>query len=457
MTGRTWRRGIVTVTVGLLPFLAAPATAQDIFIGSFFGGAGIQSETSLPVTGSGALVVTFHGDQSAGCAARGLCGYSGSVTIRPGMGGDISVLKLRTHRRVSYELYVTVGGPFSGGFTLSQVERMEGGHEAGRCVDVQQENGLGSGSSSNGVVTLGLLEAGGGSLLTRCAGPLDSDVAPATPTVALRIARLLRGRLRMSLTGSQPFAAGGFSGTVRSTIVLRIGKPSVQSSPSGGAGGFPPGVKTTRVRLVTEVLHVVRAAGQLNAAFRGTGDPTECQLIDVCGLSGTFTAALNPRRASAELFASGPAARPYRDFLTALGLSRRGRSSGIHVDGYINWDGGSFGAAVRQSGLCSDTGPLGGGDVSLGTTQGRLLGSYSPNSLLRTRCPGPFQNPVQTLASGTSPRSDIGRNMFSLELDGTHRFGDDTYSGVSRSHLSFVLRRGRLTQHVSVQPTGSNP
>src|SRR4051794_1815341 len=51
-------------------FAVAPAHAREV-------------ELSGDLFGSGGITISWHGDPARGCAAAGLCGYSGSVNVRP--------------------------------------------------------------------------------------------------------------------------------------------------------------------------------------------------------------------------------------------------------------------------------------------------------------------------------------------------------------------------------------
>ena len=123
------------------------------------------------------------------------------------------------------------------------------------CADAQPLSGGGpSATIRGGTLTIALLQAGGTLMSTRCAGPLDGDLAGASPKATISLRAALRGRTVVALQASNPFASNGFAGTVSSTLVLTLGKPS---RPSSGAT-FPPGIKTQRMRIVTERLSVAR-------------------------------------------------------------------------------------------------------------------------------------------------------------------------------------------------------
>ncbi len=75
----------------------------------------------------------------------------------------------------------------------------------------------------------GLPHAGGGrspSLLgTRCAGPLQSDIASQLARRVVDVASLFHGRTAVDLASSADFAVHGLAGTVTSTVQLRLGRP----------------------------------------------------------------------------------------------------------------------------------------------------------------------------------------------------------------------------------------
>ena len=60
--------------------------------------------TQIPVRVRGALVVEFHGDQATGCAARGLCGFSGTVIWQPPPTGTLAADAFRDHGATEYDV-----------------------------------------------------------------------------------------------------------------------------------------------------------------------------------------------------------------------------------------------------------------------------------------------------------------------------------------------------------------
>ncbi len=447
------RRWPAAILIAML-LAAVPARAQNgggsaiLFGGA--SGATVLSSTSIQASATGELAVSFHGDPASGCAAAGLCDYSGTVIVRPDS-VDIELLKYRRGHAVGYEGSMFLNLAFGQGSTLARVERAAVGGSPGVCADAGQQTGTIALSIKRGLVTLAPLQPGGTLLATRCAGPLDGDVVAAGPSVTVPLSSLLSGRARLSLSGAHTFAAHGLAGTVSSTIVLRLQRPQ-----TGSESGLPPGLRTERVRTVTEHLSLQSAGGSLMALLRGTADPTECALLDSCALRGTLTMSPSPHGVDASLSATGPANRPYRDFLAALGLSRVGNPRGIQTFGAINWrDTGTVVTRLTQSGACVDSGALGGGSVVLELQGGTALASYSPLTPPRTRCPGPMIGPSQTVASGRLPSSDFARRVFTITLNAAPSLEDDGYSGTLRGHLALTLRRGRLSQQFFTQPAGA--
>jgi hypothetical protein len=258
--------------------------------------------------------------------------------------------------------------------------------------------------------------------------------------------------MHLDLAGTRSFAADGLAGTVSSTLALDLGKPIAQQ---GGGTSFPPGVKATRMRQVFQSVSVTRAGGSLGISVSGTSDPGLCQPLDSCLMHGTLTAAVLPHQATGYLVAFGPAARPYRDFLAALGAASSADPRGISVVGGIGWSsGGSISANLDQIQSCTDSAPLGGGSVTLAGQGGGLSATYRLADPLRTRCPGPVLANGATLASGLIGRRQLERRTFVLRLGGRGPLDDDGYAGTTSIRLSITLRRGGLTQHYLRVPTG---
>lgn len=446
------RRAALVLVVLALAGLAGSAQAQSSSVQLFafgVGGGKVLSETNLPVGVKGELVVSFRGDASAGCAAYGLCSYAGTIFVRPS-GGTLAIATVRQGKRMGHVVTLVLGTGDGGYTTSARVQRSAPGGQGGTCADAQGSllGGNAAAVTHGDSVKIRVLTRGGSLLRTRCAGPLDGDLAGAGPAVMISLARVLRGRVTLNLSGTRAFAVHGFAGTISSTLVLKLGRPSAQS-PSGS--NFPPGIKTQRERIVTERLSVVRVDGELSAAVRGTSDPVVCALLDTCGLSGTLTLGPGAPEINAQVIAMGPAGRPYRDFLTAVGVASGGRSRGISTAVTIDLIG-HVGAAISEAGMtCTDTGGTGVVSAAVGISRPPVGGGAFASGW-RTQCPGPlFGGEAAGLVASLRP-GGLKRPQFTIDLRGRGSFTDDGYVISTQGEESAVVRRGRVTSQVMTFP-----
>jgi hypothetical protein len=254
--------------------------------------------------------------------------------------------------------------------------------------------------------------------------------------------------MSLDLSGTRAFAGHGFSGTISSTLVLKLGKPSSQAS---GGPSFPPGIKTQRTRIVTERLSQVRVQGGLSAAISGTADPIICRLLDTCGLTGTLILSPAAHGLSSEVIATGPAGRPYSDFLTALGLTVGGQPRGIQVSVFVTLKGQVRTAVSQAGGICTDTSGSGGAFAAIGPSarspaHGGFLGSW------RTRCPGPLLGNASTGVTASVQPGALAHRQFTIQLRGGGPFTDDGYVVTPNGGMSAVVSRGRITSQVITEP-----
>ncbi len=432
--------GVVLALAFAVPAAGAQNATQVLFGISGFGKA--VSTTEVPAQLTGSLTVAFHGDRTAGCAAQGLCGYAGTVVLSPGSGADVGIERFRHRGHATYAAALSLGGGQFGAMTAARVQRSGGG----LCGDATSPFVTVPATISRGVVTVPLLAPGGTLLTTRCAGPLDSDLSSASPQIQLPLGQLLRGRRTLDLSGTRSFAAGGFAGTVTSTLRLGLGRPSTQPS----ARNFR-GVKTRREREVIETLAVTQARGALGLSIRS--DPATCPFLDSCGVQGSVTGMIAAQNPTASLDVIGPATRPYADFLAALGLSQTGNPRGLQVVGAVTWgSGGTLASNLDQGVPCTSQAPLGGGTVQLFLRADRLAGSYVPLTSLRTRCPGPRLAQDETLATGSLSLRGAGNRRFTLRMSGQGPLSDDGYSFSQQTSLTLSLRRAGLRQVIQREP-----
>jgi hypothetical protein len=193
----------------------------------------------------GYVRVTFHGDEAAGCRARGVCGVSGRIKRsyeRPSFG---QLFWLRAGPRTQ-ALYAFVD---EGRGTIRADVGTDGSPE--RCVDVLRTGGdtfeleptrsgrlrfvwrevdpddgfiVGADHEDDEVPAEDLFANPFG---TRCAGPELRDLKGALPTGEIPFRVLRSRRSQFHLKGELPFAAGGFAGTVDWNLRygLRLARP----------------------------------------------------------------------------------------------------------------------------------------------------------------------------------------------------------------------------------------
>lgn len=401
----------------------------------------------MPVCVTGRLTVTFAGDLAAGCAARGLCEYAGTETWQPQDGGDLAISTFEQRGRRHSTGTMILGGP--GTPVLSAVERSQATGTTTACSDQNQDgDGFFSLPVSGARVTIGLRHADRPLLGTRCAGPLDADVSTALPSRTVSLSRVLHGGARIDLTGGGRFAAHGLAGTVRSTIVLVLGRPH-RSLGSGSSP--PPGVK--RSRLVEVTYRVTHVGGSAVAAVRSSAVVAVCGPVDACGLEGVIDVAPGTRSGgSVDLTATAPLRRPKRDLLAALGVASGGNPSGIGVQGAGDASSrGEVTADLTQGSACRDQAQLRQTGIQLRQRAGRLEVSVSPaisqaGDPLRTRCPGPELGSHQ-LTSGSVPLSALRHPTFTIALHGGS-FSDGPYRVTTHSTLTLTLRRERIRTQI---------
>jgi hypothetical protein len=450
------RRTVLLVICALA--LAAPGAAEAQISLLFFGvtpGREI-SDVELPATVTGEVSVSFRADPARRCAALAACAYSGVVAWTPGGGGSLDVTRYRQGRRIRADAELSLGEDANGSGSLlaAIVHRSTGGGPPATCGDEQSGPATISATARRGQLSFALSDA---LAPTRCAGLVPSDLANVAPTATVPLSALRAGNLRLDFRARRDFSAHGFAGTVTSTVVVTLGRPRVQPLNLT----VPPGIKTQRMRIVSEPLRLIGISGSLTASVSGTRNADLCVLLDACGLVGTLTFTPNAAAPLGELDAIGPAKRPYRDFLASLGLSSAGRSAGIDVAGTLTWsDVGTVLASLRQSATCSDRAPLGSGAASLQMIGRRLYVRYlgpggsglGGQTGLRTRCPGPFVAPGNELATGSIARSRLRRRSVSVRLRATHTPGDQGYDISLAGALTLRLRRGRLHQQFLTLP-----
>jgi hypothetical protein len=425
---------------------AAQGGSEQITVG--FPSGNLVAEWIVPVHVTGTVVVTFHGDQHAGCSKLGVCGYSGQVAWQPSGRGQLFIASFRTRRAGHVDANLAVGqsGPVQ---TVAHVLRNTAGHTAA-CGDVVNPQGTISLPVTRGKLRLALFRPGTSQLATRCAGPTDGDVAVAAPAATIALSAILKGGAQASLAGRRPFSAHGFAGTVTSTIRLAFG---AARRLGGGSPRLPKGFRYKKMRTVEEQL-IVHSAGQFTVDVRGSGFTGACQALDSCGASGTITIHPSTRGVTGDFYAAADARRPLADFMAALGRRRGGNPRRIAVYGSIDWTGGLVVERIRQQSSCVDRQPLGGSAMAMMPAHRVVTGTFGAFGTVRTSCPGPFVGRDGRLARASFRIADLAAGRASVVLRPLPSIQDDGYSASIHGHLTLSIRPGRITTSTFLEPVG---
>jgi hypothetical protein len=428
----------------LVPALAGAQASQGLTL-SGTGDATVLSTRTIAAHLTGQLTVAFHGDAASGCASRGLCGYSGTVSWRPPPNGQIEVVTSRVHGHLSYSVSLLPAGStsfegFSGGVTTASVQLSPlAPSVASSCLDATATGQSLTLPVRDGRVAFTLAGASPSLLQTRCAGPLAGDVTPELPVPTLPLAAVLRGHTSVPISASTTFASGGFAGTVSSSLVVALGRP--------GAAQRARNLRVPGIREV-QVLYRATVSGSIVEDISGAGDAGTCAPLGSCGLSGTVTLAPHATGVAATLNALGSARTTDADLLAAVGLSTHGRARGILSTGGVTWAGGTTTAELEQGTTsCTDSAPLGQGFILLGAGGGHLVAEEAAGlgaTTGRTRCPGPAATNAGPLATGEIALNRLAHRTVTLALTTGAAFSDDGYDVRTIPHLTITLTRVRV-------------
>jgi hypothetical protein len=447
------RRGLVLAAVAAVQLLAPPAAGAQSDAGGFvligLGGATPVGQTQLPVAVSGSLSVEFEGTPQAGCDRHGLCGVSGTTLWDPGHSALLSL----QHVVIGGKHKLIGGLLFEENSSVTKVSRPGPGGTVGLCGDAGTADDLGSLDFQPGYsFSLRLTDATSDITASHCASPLQSDILKLLPVRPLRHALMRHGRGTIDLSTTRPFSSGGFSGVLRSTVKLRIGRPLHVRLPS-----FLRSVrhKTVRYRVSRAHYRISRLDGRTTTTFGGLPEQALCLPLDTCGVSGTLSQSVPHASGSFDFSVLTRASRPKLDSLKALGLSSRGNARGIHVDGGGFWVSGSAtttSAVTHNDGStpCTDTVPVHGGFIGAGVRGRRLIVSYESDGF-HTRCPGPLQQDLLgegAFASGSIPVSALGRRSITVRLTQTASIADPALAGSIQPELTLTLTRVKVDSKV---------
>jgi hypothetical protein len=388
-----------------------------------------QADESLSATGS--ITYTWQGDPARGCAQAGLCGVRGEMIVAPL--GDTSANTFRGTTDISIfspTLTVRAAGP--GGVC---VDAPTGPLGSELIVTRRRHGGL-----------AGRIEPPLSS--SRCAGPTAQDLA----RVTFRVRRLGGRRPTYDVRERRGFAAGPFTGTVVSTLVLR---PSTGGGGSSSSGSFstaptaPPGHRFLLEQVALRY-RVASLPSALSATFSGEPDPF-CAALASCGATGSLalslprfshTFVLRATRVVRTRVSSRQALADLRHGMLSLGLGppvSTGRGLQAEVsETFQGGEGSSCRAASRSRQVQLFVNPevrRGGAHV--------VLSDPDLAGLMRTYCPGPSDSDLfgrsRAVATATLSREQLlrRRSVFALAASGS--FAGLGYAGTRGGALQFSL------------------
>ena len=273
-------RILLLLAWAMLP-LAAPAAHAQLAIGGE-GGGQFVGFTTIPTTVEGRLAVDFGANPGTGCAAP--CDLTGRVVWTPARDADLTIVEYRVAGRIETDVSLDFDDPVGDRpNTAADVTRTAGSGAPAHCQDARGARyaSLDFNGDAPGTAVVRLAAAthtvsyGADLLSTRCAGPLESDIAAVLPTRALPVQALRRGSTAIDLSATSAFAVAGMAGTVRSSVVLRLGRPSVFNLDA--LGQLPRELsrlfRPKRIRILAATYDVERLAGDLVTTFDGSPQP----------------------------------------------------------------------------------------------------------------------------------------------------------------------------------------
>jgi hypothetical protein len=411
---------------------------------------------SIPVDVEGSVQVEFTA--SPGTPCERLCSSSGSLTWDPTGQANLEVTDSGTGARRQLEASLFfLGGPGQDApTTTAHVVREVAGGLPAVCSDARVNDltflDFSAGSRSHVEARFVSGEPDDSNLFrTRCGGPLEGDLLAALPSARIDLATFTGGDATVDLTATRPFEAHGLTGTVRSSVKLKLGRFEPEPPPPGATSRPLPGYAP---RSVIALYRVEQVAGTVETSFTGGSEQPVCNPLDSCGAFGTLRLSPNVSAGRATFAAYGPARRVSgRQLRAVLGLRPGPRLRGVAASGVADWsrDAGSLSESFTDSAgsACTDMVPLGRGFMTFGEGPRRVFASYGRSSaagpdLLRTRCPGPsIIDAAQDhpLATGSVPRRAFRKSRVAITLSRGRTFTSEPYAGVTRPALTIVLRR----------------
>ncbi|MGH2873167.1 MAG: hypothetical protein ACRDL5_11990, partial [Solirubrobacteraceae bacterium] len=422
--------------------VAAAGTARTTRSGGQHHASAVLVLRAAAVTATGELIVDFHGDVRAGCVKLGVWAYSGWVSWQPSTGGLLDLSGYRSGRRLEP---VTVAGSASaqdlglpGSLTSAAVARA--GADTGPCLDSTQDDTDMPLPLHRNRLSFDLGETAPSILSNRCAGPRAPEIGSLLPARRLSLAALAQAGQVVSLAATRSFSVHGFAGTVRSTIVFRVGRLGAAQKIGAGL----PARGSRRYREL-DVSYRARRSGAVVESFKGDPHAAICAELDSCAATGAASVELKRRSGRASLAFLVPASVPASRLLAAAGIGRGRRPSVTGGSGELPLTGGEVQTVFRQgANVCRDTTRLGASTVLLSLSGAGVEVQYVVPGRLQgpgfwgTVCPGPSDG-AGILAVGRSPAAALRRRTIRIELRSGSPFADYGYGVDVGAHLTLTL------------------
>ena len=396
------RVAIAAVVAAVVAMSSAPARADD--------------SLNVRVRTTGVIAVIWHGDPRADAP-----------------NGNVRRRRLR-HLPPIGEIDLELNSDGSTGFGLAEpepaivrVRRTSPGSAAGGCTDLlPMDIATHVDDVTEGQLTF-VFQA------SACRAAAARDRArrprPGPPPSLHHHPRIAQRARTLDLTGRTPFIAGSFSGTVISTVYIRLKRAQVTQHQSSNRSSdwvridFDRGAACRFAGLLLSY-RLQPLGGSIVSEFAGLHSPA-CQVLDACGVRGRSTLELKSDAGEMQILAVRRRGKRKPSVGSMLGAVRRG---GLRAEGFAYFPRMtarvSEQVTLADGQTCTDSVFADAPDVQVRRGAGRMaIVLTSAGDSVRTRCPGPTEDDAthtEVLARASFALRDVGRRVLPLGL-GTPR------------------------------------
>ena len=282
----------------------------------------------------------------------------------------------------------------------------------------------------------------------RCAGPRMLDLANGLPRGSIRAAALRRHGRVLDLSSDTRFAAGPFSGSVRSTVRIAFTRLRARRDRFASAIHFVRSKRYRRYAGVELDYRIASVAGAVTTDFRGVPGAA-CAALGACGATGSSAYSIAGARGDISLIATRRLRKGQRplSFRKGLRALRRGK---LPLLTFAELSRGRVTVAERfasPAGACSDSLFAEAPGVDVLRREGSLaLAFRSSGGLgedsLRTRCPGPAEQDAignGSIALGKIGLAALGQRRLRVAATSARSFARGGYAGQRQGQLDVSL------------------